>query len=202
MSRADSSGDTAALSERAARGDREALEELLVRHLPRLRAFVRLRAGPAVRAHEETSDLVQSVCREVLENAPRFRHPSDAAFRQWLFAEALRKIGKRARYFGAQKRDVRLASGSAAEADLAACYSSFTTPSEHASIRQQMERVENAFDALSEEQREIVTLAHVVGLSRAEIARQMGSTEGAVRVALHRALARIAALLDEGESAG
>jgi DNA-directed RNA polymerase specialized sigma24 family protein len=41
----------------------------------------------------------------------------------------------------------------------------------------------------------VITLAHLVGLSRAEIAQQMDKSEGAVRVLLHRALARMSAIL-------
>ena len=48
---------------------------------------------------------------------------------------------------------------------------------------------------MPEEYREVITLAHLVGLSRAEIALQMGKSEGAVRVLLHRALARMSAIL-------
>jgi len=52
----------------ASRGDGIAIDELLHRYLPGLRAFVRLRASPAVRAKESASDIAQSVCREVLED--------------------------------------------------------------------------------------------------------------------------------------
>jgi DNA-directed RNA polymerase specialized sigma24 family protein len=38
----------------------------------------------------------------------------------------------------------------------------------------------------------VITLAHLAGLSRAEIAEQMGRSTGAVRVLLHRALSRLA----------
>ena len=76
--------DVLALKEAACAGDRAALDALMVRYLPQLRAFVRLRAGPLVRVHESSSDLVQSVCREVIQNAERFRHPSESAFKQWL----------------------------------------------------------------------------------------------------------------------
>ncbi len=41
----------------------------------------------------------------------------------------------------------------------------------------------------------MITLAHIVGLSRAEIAQQMGKSEGNVRVLLHRALAKVSSLL-------
>jgi len=77
------------------------------------------------------------------------------------------------------------------------CYHSFTSPSGQAIAREEMARVEAAFDKLTEEQREVVTLAHLVGLSRAEIAAQTGRSEGAVRVLLHRALAKLSGLLGE-----
>lgn len=56
-----SDDDVLALTEAACRGDRAALDALVVRFLPELRAFVRLRAGPALREWESTSDIVQSV---------------------------------------------------------------------------------------------------------------------------------------------
>jgi RNA polymerase sigma-70 factor (ECF subfamily) len=44
---------------------------------------------------------------------------------------------------------------------------------------------------LPDKQREILTLRIVVGLSAEETAEAVGSTPGAVRVAQHRALARL-----------
>jgi RNA polymerase sigma-70 factor, ECF subfamily len=79
---------------------------------------------------------------------------------------------------------------------VAQCYASFTTPSSDVAAREQMARVEAAVDQLSEEQREVVTLAYLVGRSRAEIGAEIGKSEGAVRVILHRALTRIAEILD------
>jgi RNA polymerase sigma-70 factor (ECF subfamily) len=75
------------------------------------------------------------------------------------------------------------------------CYRSFSTPSGAAIAREEVERIEAAFEDLSEEHREVITLAHVVGLSRAEIAERMGRSEGAVRVLLHRALAKVSEVL-------
>jgi len=189
------------LVEAAAAGDRSAIDRLIEHYLPRLRAFVRLRAGPLVRARESDSDLVQSVCREVLEHADRFRFGGESAFRHWLFATALRKIAKRREFHLAEKRDPgrEVAGGDEREAQLLRAYSSFTTPSRNAILREELERIENAFDKLSEEQREVIVLAHVVGLSRAEIAERTDRNEGAVRVLLHRALARVAVLLGEGK---
>jgi RNA polymerase sigma-70 factor (ECF subfamily) len=194
--------DTLELSQRAARGDRQAIDLLIERNLSGLRAFVRLRAGPLVRARESSSDLVQSVCREVLENSERFQHASESAFRQWLYTTALRKIDHRRDYWAAEKRNPgrearHLADATGDEAGLLACYRSLSTPSRHAVAREEIERVERAFDSLSEEYREVVTLAKVVGLSRAEIAERTGRSEGAVKMLLHRALVELSGLLEE-----
>ena len=56
----------------------------------------------------------------------------------------------------------------------------------------------SAFDRLPEAHREVIVLAKVMGLSRGEIAAQMGRTEIAVRTLLSRALAQLAGELVEG----
>ena len=154
-----------------------------------------------MREQESSSDIVQSVCREVLQHMGRFKHPSEAAFKQWLYTTALRKISSRVEFYRAQKRDAGrnepLPSGSV---ELAASrvenfYHSFASPSRQAMLKEEIVRIEAAFEKLTEEQREVITMAHIAGLSRAEIAQQMGKSEGAVRVILHRALARISELL-------
>jgi RNA polymerase sigma-70 factor (ECF subfamily) len=191
------SENSSELAQRAAAGDRAAVDALIERHLPELRAFVRLRAGDALRRRESTSDLVQSTCREVLTHLERFQFPDETAFRRWLFVTAQRKIADRADHYAAQKRaavrEERLASEAGVQDEqLANCYRRFSSPSRRALVRDEIEQLERAFDALTEEQREIVTLAHVVGLSRAQIAEQVGKSENAVRIVLHRALARLA----------
>lgn len=185
--------------ERAARGDAEAVERLLELHLPALRAFVRAHMSPALRARESSSDLVQSACREILGRVAEFRHPSEDAFRAWLFTAARRKIANRARDLEREKRDVaRELPGDLRESALAALgatYSRITSPTGHALRREQIERLEAAIDSLSEEHREVLTLAYFAGLSRAEIGERIGRSEEAVRSLLHRATARLAILL-------
>ena len=195
-------GELESLAAAAARGERAAVDALLARYLPELRAFVRLRAGPLIRAHESSSDLVQSTCREVLEHLDRFRFPSESAFRHWLFTTALRKLSNRRDYWTAAKRaapgegaEKPLVGAPQADEALLQSYASFATPSRNAIAREELERIEAAFEQLSEEHREVITLARVVGLSRAEIAEQMGRSEVAVRALLHRALARLSDLL-------
>lgn len=117
--------------------------------------------------------------------------------------EALRKIANRAEHWRAEKRDAerevaRDASvPESSDDDLLACYATLSTPSRHAIAREEVVRFEHAFEGLSEEHREVITLAHLLGLTRREIAEQTGRSEVAVRSLLYRGLARLAELLEE-----
>ncbi|HEX5053295.1 MAG TPA: sigma-70 family RNA polymerase sigma factor [Planctomycetota bacterium] len=185
----------------ASRGDEHAIESLLARHLPRLRAFVRLRMGAELRARESASDLVQSACREVLARLDRFRYRGEANFRRWLFTMALRKIRNRVVFHRAEKRDWRreVPEGDHAEVgDLAAVYADFDTPSAQLDLKERIARLEAAFDGLSDEHREVITLARIVGLSHQEIGEAMGRSEAASRMLLYRALAELGERLDRG----
>lgn len=182
------------------------MDELLTRFLPGLRAYVRLRAGPTVRARESVSDLVQSTVREVLENLDRFQWGGEEGFRRWLHATAMRRILDKHEFHHAQKRDIAREapappvgpSTGGGLPDLAAYAGSFTTASAVAVAREESARIEAAFDVLTGEQRELIVQSRMFGVSHGALASQLGKSEGAVRVALHRALARLAAVLDEG----
>jgi RNA polymerase sigma-70 factor, ECF subfamily len=198
------------LVERIQAGDREALETLLRDELPGLRAYVRLRAGPALRERESASDLVQSTCREVLGKLEAFQYGGEAGFRDWLYATALRKIVNRAEHWGAQKRDVRRelrlhAQGSSPSAaddrGLADVYCTLGTPSQHAIARETLAAMEAAFDRLPEDRREIIVLARIVGLDHAGIAQRLGCSEATARQRLFRALAELAEWLEPDEGA-
>lgn len=187
------------LVENASRGERAALETLLERHLPGLLAYVRLHAGPLVLRRESCSDIVQSACREVLQKMDRFEYRGEPAFRKWLFVTALNKIRERHRYYQAAKRDVKREDprGEEGRGDLAEILPAFVTPSQVAIAEEDMQRLERAFSQLSEEQRLVITLARIVGLAHAEIAEELGRSEGAVRVFLHRSLLRLGWLMDQ-----
>lgn len=180
--------------------EQAALNDLLAANLPAVRAFVRLRTNQAIRARESVSDLVQSVCREVLQGAPRLEYRGDAAFRSWLFTTALRKIVERDRALHADKRDigreVAAAGGASGTDDLFAAYATVTTPSKVVAAKEQMAQMEAAFDQLSEEHREIITLSKIAGLSHKEIAEQTGSTEEACRQLLRRAMVKLTMILE------
>lgn len=186
--------DPGELLRRATAGDAQSLAALLERYMPRLRAFVRLRVDASLRAQESASDLVQTVCREVLQNASKFEYQGEERFRGWLFQTALNKIRDRARYHQADRRTPRAEVSQADEglhADAA-----LASASQLAIARETAEAMEAAFDQLSEEHREVITLSRIVQLPHAEVARQMGRSEPAVRMLLSRALVAYAAAMD------
>jgi RNA polymerase sigma-70 factor (ECF subfamily) len=187
--------DSRVLVERVRTGDRPALEQLLEKHLDGLHAFVRLQTGPLLRAEESCADLVQSVCREVLEDLSAFDYRGEAAFRQWLFKQALSKIRHRYRHYTAAKRDVRRRAGE--EIALMSCYASLCTPSQELGQREAIARIEAAFARLPADYQQVILLHRIVGMSHAEIGDQMERSEGSVRMLLFRALARLGLALSE-----
>jgi RNA polymerase sigma-70 factor (ECF subfamily) len=190
--------DTATLVARAQQHDRGALEQLLVRQLPGLEAFVRLRMGQGLRRHATPPDLVQSVCREVLEDLDGFQYRGDGPFRHWLFTRAENKLREKNRYHRAQKRSIEREA--APDASTLAAYHTLCTPSRDLQVREAVARIEQSFDQLPEDYREAITLHKLCGLSHAEIAERMGRSEGAVRNLVYRGISRLALLVDAGDA--
>lgn len=179
--------------------DPEALRPLLERHVPMLRAFLRLRMNRELRSLEESSDLVQTVCRELLDHEKGFTYRGEAEFRAWLCTAARNKLQERERFWRAQRREARKRVPLASDAELGNYYASFLTPSRVAMGRESVERFERAFEQLSAAQQEVVLLSRLCGLSHREVAEQTGSTEIATRSLLHRALVRLSGLLGDGK---
>ncbi len=188
------SHDIEGLLRAASQHDAAAVGTLLQQHLPALRAFVRLKAGPSLLAKESCSDLAQSVCRDVLENADRFRFGGEPEFRKWLFTTAMRKISDRAEHWRAGKRDAGKERGGLDEEELRG-FAGIYSPSGQAQAREELQRVEAAFGRLAPEKQEVILMARLMGLSHSQIAQELGKTEVAVRSILSRALAELSACL-------
>jgi RNA polymerase sigma-70 factor (ECF subfamily) len=189
--------DSRKLVESAIAGDPAAIDQLLEKNLPGLRAFIRLRMCPELRAKESSLDLVQTACREILANAGRYRYQGESNFRHWLFTTALRKLQNRVAYYRAAKRDGRREASPPQDAEgnfvpVSQIYGSLSTPSENVQAKERCEFFERAFDQISDDHREVILLARVVGLSHREISSIMNRSESATRKLLYRALAELA----------
>jgi RNA polymerase sigma-70 factor, ECF subfamily len=180
--------------ESALRGDPASIEHLLHAYLPQVRAFVRMRMGNDLRQREESLDIVQSTCRRVLaHDAKGLQFEEEGDFRAWLFTAALNNIKEKHRFHHAQKRDVKMDQGAFEESamQLRQGYAGLETPSQMASAREQIEHIESAIDQLDDDQREVISLCRLAGLSNAEVGVRMGRSAEAVRKLLARALYKL-----------
>lgn len=173
-------------------------QALLEKLLPSINAYVRMRTGMKLRSRESISDLVQSTCREAVQakNVPSIAEEN--RFRAWLFKIAERKICGKARYWGADRRDVarevRPIELDAVEArSLVQAYGG--TASQKMMAQEELERLESALQRLPEDYREVILLRRVVGLSGRETAEQLGRSEGATRQLFSQALVRLSQYL-------
>jgi RNA polymerase sigma-70 factor (ECF subfamily) len=184
----------------AAAGDEHALESVFARNMAPLVAFIRTRIGPHLAARESATDLAQSVFREVIQDLDAFEYRGDAAFRGWLYQQAVRKIVNRNRFHFSQRRDIDREARPGKEDDVGAvfdCYATFGTPSRLVAAREDLERFERAVESLPEKQRDAVTMSRLLDLDYAEIAGLMGCSESAVRGLVARGLATLASQLAE-----
>lgn len=158
-----------------------------------------MRAGRLVRARESAADIVQSVCRELLEAGDGFEYRNEVAFRRWLCTAALRKLVERQRYLTRAKRDigrdVTPADTSDEDHRLLDAYKTLATPSRAAAANEFVAQMEAALDELPEHYRELLALTRGLGLTQGEAAEQLGTTEIAVQRMMQRALVKLSGIL-------
>ena len=172
--------------------NRQAVESLLVQHMPGLRAWLQLRMGAQLRARETPDDLVQSVAREALGDLGEFEWRGEAAFRHWLYVKAHRKLIDKARHVGAAQRTPQREQAIHAESGELPLAGQLLSPSGEVASVEEVQRIEQAFRELPEDYQEAVSLRRLCGMSYAQIAERMERSEAAVRVLVHRGLSRLA----------
>ncbi len=177
------------------------LEQMLGKHLPGLRGFLRNRAPEYVLDKESSEDLAQSVCRDVLEHLEdgRFEVRGEAEFKQWLYEAALWKLRARSKHLKALKREVAREVANVGE-EAANLFEPRTsmTPSRIVGTEEQRTAVRNAIAKQEGRDAEILTLAVLEERSHQDIAIQLGISESHSRVLLSRALVKMARELEDG----
>jgi RNA polymerase sigma-70 factor (ECF subfamily) len=166
----------------AVAGDRDALREVLETIRPIVVRYCRARVGASERSGLSADDVAQEVCLAAVMALPRYRDRG-RPFLAFVYGIAAHKVADAYRAVG---RDLAYATESVPERT-----SADPGPEQVAIDADSVTRMSELLKILPDKQREILILRVVVGLSAEETAAAVGSTAGAVRVAQHRALARL-----------
>jgi RNA polymerase sigma-70 factor (ECF subfamily) len=171
-------------------GDHAATARLLATIRPLVVRYCRARVGRHERSFASADDVAQEVCVAVLTALPSYRDQG-RPFLAFVYGIAQHKVADAHRAAARNRTDP--------VAEVPDGVAETVGPEQRALQFELNERLTRLLEILPEKQREIVALRVVVGLSAEETAGVVGSTPGAVRVAQHRALARLRRLLTGDE---
>jgi RNA polymerase sigma-70 factor (ECF subfamily) len=175
---------------RAMTGDPEAVGAVIAIIRPMVVRYCRARLGRVDRSSVSADDVAQEVCLAVLTALPGYR-VQGRPFLAFVYGIASHKV------IDAHRAATR--NRSEPVADIPDAIESADGPEQRALRIELSSEMGKLLDTLPEKQREILVLRVVVGLSAEETAEAVGSTPGAVRVAQHRALARLRKSMPEEE---
>ncbi|WP_438816818.1 sigma-70 family RNA polymerase sigma factor [Umezawaea beigongshangensis] len=175
----------------AAAGDRAAVERLLGSIRPLVVRYCRARVGSQERSFASADDVAQEVCLAVLTALPSYRDQG-RPFLAFVYGIAAHKVADAHRSAARNRSEPVAEVPDGPEVDAG--------PEQRAVQGELSEQMAKLLRVLPDKQREIVVLRVVVGLSAEETAAAVGSTPGAVRVAQHRALAKLRTVLGPGGS--
>jgi RNA polymerase sigma-70 factor (ECF subfamily) len=171
----------AAVAEAVA-GSRDALREVVETIRPIVVRYIRARLGTTERVGLSADDVAQEVCLAAIQALPRYQDQG-RPFLAFVYGIAAHKVADAHRAAARNKSD---------PTDVVPeRYSPDVGPEQMALQADTSARMNKLLAVLPDKQREILILRIVVGLSAEETADAVGSTPGAVRVAQHRALAKL-----------
>jgi RNA polymerase sigma-70 factor, ECF subfamily len=171
-------------------GDPRAIDRVLASIRPLVVRYCRARVGRQERSFASADDVAQEVCLAVLTALPGYRDQG-RPFLAFVYGIAAHKVADAHRAAGRNRSEPVADVPDEPETDAG--------PEQRAMQQDLTRRMRDLLDVLPDKQRDIVLLRVVVGLSAEETAEAVGSTPGAVRVAQHRALARLRKTLSAEE---
>lgn len=178
---------------RAQQGDERARDELCARYLPRLRRWAHGRLPGWARDHLDTEDIVQDSLLQSIGRLESFSPRHDQAFCAYICQAIRNRVADAVRRAGRRPSKEELTSGSA---------TSDPSPFELAVGRETASRYDDALQKLSESDRELIIARVELGLDYSEIAAlARKSSNGATRVAVGRALLRLAGVMGHDRDA-
>lgn len=184
------------LIERARAGNMDAIAELLTAQKDRLLSIADSRLGPVLRGKLHLSDILQSTILDVFRSMSNFRGSTIDDFEAWTVRVLENNIRDKGRfYLRARREDSRLLDSEALR-NLA----SSTNLDETSMLVDDLLQVSKALDDLPADTRTVLRRRFIDGVTYAEIARETGKNEGAVRVMCHRGRADILLRIERGRA--
>ena len=184
-------------------GDAAAVGMLLELHRNYLSLLLRVQVGVRLRAKVDVEDLVQEVLLEAHRGFARFAGESHGELLAWLRTIVAGVLSNQVRrYFGTQRRNVRLERSLADDLDRSshtfdrAFVAPESSPSHQAARREQVVLLADALAALPVNYREVIILRQLEGLPFPEVACRMGRSLDSVKNLWVRARARLRRELD------
>jgi RNA polymerase sigma-70 factor (ECF subfamily) len=163
-------------------GDRNAVDFILRTMRPLVVRYCRARLGLKERTFASADDVAQEVCMAVLTALSSYTDQGKP-FHAFVYGIAAHKVIDAHRAAGRNKAE--------SVPDVPDIPEVSDGPERRALQLESAEEMGRRLEVLPEKQREILVLRVVNGLSAEETAEVVGLTPGAVRVAQHRAIARL-----------
>jgi RNA polymerase sigma-70 factor, ECF subfamily len=192
------SSDPLELLRRARAGSGPDMGRLLELYRKYLTLLARLQIGRRLQGKVDAADLVQDTFLQAHRGFDQFRGTTEEELIGWLrqiMAHCLAMCVRR--YYGTQRRDIRLERELAVELDQSSrdldpgFWAKSSSPSHRAVRREQAVLLADALGELTDDYREVLILRHMEGLSFPEVARRMGRTVDSVKKLWPRAMIQL-----------
>jgi len=165
------------------KGDRNAMQKLLERHLDWIEQFARRKLSPLLRTKTETGDIVQDALVQFLRHGPRFTISNDGQLRALLARIVENVIRDKYDWFTALRRTVAKERPLPPDTvlNLAPSAGSGQTPSQIVHKSEQEAWVRLGLELLDPDDRRVLILRDWDGLTYIEIGKQLDMSEFAAR---------------------
>jgi RNA polymerase sigma-70 factor (ECF subfamily) len=179
---------------------------LLEMYRPYLTLLARVQIGRRLRGKADASDVVQDSFLGAHRDFAQFRGATEPEFLASLRQVLASVLANFIRHYqGTKRRDVRLERQLATALDQSsqaldrALVAPYSGPERRAQRREQAVLLAEALNRLADDDRELLVLRHLEGLSFPDVARRMGRTLDSVKKRWPRALVRLREVFEGDE---
>ena len=190
------------LVEQAIRGDRLALERLLIFHASRLARYLEPRIPRILNGVIDVDDIMQQTFLQVYRDIGSFQSRGQGSFFAWIRGIADNRLfdcireHKRKKRGGEYKRQRVTCQASSVIDILNEFAAKNGTPSQSIARREAIQAVQVGVAGLQDDQREAIRRHYIEGQSLGETAESMGKTVGAVRALIYRGKCKLQEQMD------